>query len=779
MRDFGGILDRAATCRIPPMERAKLMSAVRIACLPVLAAGLLAGAALADDAPPNSDTLGEIVVTATKRETTLQETPISITAESGDELIGRGVPDIATLAASIPGVSLQSVGPGRTNFNIRGLSDTGGSSPTVGFYLDDVPVSPPTSALSAAGKSELSPDLYDLERVEVLRGPQGTLYGAGSEGGTIRLLTNQPNLEKFDASGQLILGGTEGGGFNHGVNAMLNLPLVEHEAALRLVLTDRYDSGYIDRIVVSPYPAYTDNNTVRGDVADAPVLANFSDVNYTHTQAMRATLLWQPSSELSITPAVFLQKITQGGQNSIDVPPGNYAHYQAGNIPESFEEDFEVYSLKIKYDFGWATLQSTTSELHVHLLNVEDVSEQWYGVFLPYGSPFLTSGNASEEHEQNQFSEEVRLASNKGGSLDWILGAFYNDFNDQLTYTEGSSQLIPYDGASVVFDDSEPDHLQQSALFGEATYAIIPDVKVTAGLRYFHYGFDYTQNYSGLATAPPYVSSGSTSASGFTPKIGITYLPTQDLTLFADAAKGFRPGSANLPIPPSFCGVDLQTLGVSTYRPDSVWSYELGEKARLMDGQVGIRSSIYYIKWSDVQQNIPLACGYGYTANAGTAVSKGGEFELDARVTRDLTLHASLGYTDAAITEAAPDSVLPVGSPLADVPKWTASSSLEYSHPLSEQYALTAMVEDQYVGSEFDPSAEPYPVSTRPSYSILNARIGVERDRLSAHLFVDNALNREAIVGFDRSEAQNSPQYAREIPTRPRTFGLDVQYHLK
>ncbi len=779
MRNVGGILCGVSTCRFPSIEPAKLMNAARVAGLSVLAAGWLAGAAHAEDAPPNSDTLGEIVVTATKRETTLQETPISITAQTGDELIGRGVPDIATLAASIPGVSFQSVGPGRTNFNIRGLSDTGGSSPTVGFYLDDVPVSPPTSALSAAGKSELSPDLYDLERVEVLRGPQGTLYGAGSEGGTIRLLTNQPNPEKFDASGQIILGGTEGGGFNHGINGMLNLPLIDHELALRLVLTDRYDSGYIDRIVVSPYPQYTNNNTVRGDVADAPVAAKFSDVNYTHTQALRATLLWQPGSDLSVTPAVFLQKITQGGQNSIDVPPGNYAHYQAGNIPESFEEDFEVYSLKVRYDFGWATLQSTSSQLHVHLLNVEDVSEQWYGVFLPYGSPFLTTGDASEEHEQNQFSEEVRLASNKGGSLDWILGAFYNDFNDQLNYSEGSSGLIPYDGAPVVFDDSEPDHLQQSALFGEATYAIVPDLKVTAGLRYFHYGFDYTQNYSGLATAPPYVSSGSTSASGFTPKIGITYLPTQDLTLFADAAKGFRPGSANLPIPPSFCGVDLQSLGANTYRPDSVWSYELGEKARLMEGQVGIRSSIYYIKWSDVQQNIPLACGYGYTANAGTAVSKGGEFELDARVTHDLTLHASLGYTDAAITAAAPGSVLPVGSPLADVPKWTASSSLEYSHPLTGQYALTARVEDQYVGSEFDPSAEPYPVSTRPSYSILNARLGVERDRVSAYLFVDNALNRDAIVGFDRSEAQNSPQYARQIPTRPRTFGLDVQYHLK
>src|ERR1700677_5033645 len=241
MRNVGGILCGVSTCRFPSIEPAKLMNAARTAGMSALAAGLLAGSALADDAPPNSDTLGEIVVTATKRETTLQETPISITAETGDDLIGRGVPDIATLAGSIPGVSFQSVGPGRTNFNIRGLSDTGGSSPTVGFYLDDVPVSPPTSALSAAGKSEISPDLYDLERVEVLRGPQGTLYGAGSEGGTIRLLTNQPKLDTFEASGQSILGGTEGGGLNYAQHGMVNLPLIDQVLALRLVLTEKYD----------------------------------------------------------------------------------------------------------------------------------------------------------------------------------------------------------------------------------------------------------------------------------------------------------------------------------------------------------------------------------------------------------------------------------------------------------------------------------------------------------------------------------------------------------
>jgi len=773
MTYLGGLLVRSIKCiarwRHSPVRVSGLLAAS--------AAMLITGAAAAADGTPNTDSLAEIVVTATKRSTTLQETPISITATSGDELIQHGVPDISSLASAVPGVSIQSVGPGRTNFNIRGLSDTGGASPTVGFYLDDIPITPSTSAISAASKSEISPDLYDLERVEVLRGPQGTLYGAGSEGGTIRLLTNQPKLDAFEASGQSILGGTEGGGLNYAQHGMVNLPLIDQVLALRMVLTEKYDSGYIDRIVISPYPAYTDNNTQRGDVANAPVLRKYSDVNYAQTQGARVVLLWEPSSDLTITPTIFLQRINQGGQNSIDVPPGTFAHYQAGDIPESFEEDFEVYSLKVKYDFGAATLQSTTSEMHTHLYNQEDVDEQWYGVFLPYGSPFLTQGDAWEDHEQRQLSEELRLTSNKGGSLDWIVGAFYNNFNDTITFNESSAGLIPYDGASAVFIDNEPDHQRQEALFGEATYAFLPTLKLNVGLRYFHYEYDYTQTYSGLATAPPYVASGTTVASGFTPKIGLTYLPSEDLTLYADAAKGFRPGAANLPIPPSFCGVDLATLGVSTFQPDSVWSYEVGEKARLLEGWVGVRSSIYYIDWRNIQQNIPLPCGYGYTANAGGASSKGGELEIDAKLTRDLTVHGSFGYTDARITSASFAAALPVGSPLANVPKWTLDSSLENNTPLGNGFAFSARVEDQYVDSEYDPSAEPYPVNHRPAYNIVNLRAGLERRDISAYVFADNVINMVGFVGFDRSEAQNSPQYAREIPIRPLTFGIDLQYH--
>jgi iron complex outermembrane recepter protein len=727
---------------------------------------------------PASPQLEEIIVTATKRTSTLQETPISITAVTGEGLLARGVSDINTLMDQTPGVSFQTLGPGRTNFNIRGLSDAGGSSPTVGFYLDDVPITPATSVNTAAGKSEISPDLYDLQRIEVLRGPQGTLYGAGSEGGTIRLLANQPKLNEFEASGQVILSNTDhSNGVNHTENGMVNLPLIDQHLALRLVVSDKFDDGYIDRVVVSPFPQYTNGFTQRGEVAAAPVQKVYDDVNTAHTTAVRALLLWEPIENLTVTPSIVTQKVYQGGQNSIDLPPGNFAHYQPGDIPEQYNERIDLYALTVKFKLGSVQMQSTTSQMYINTLNVEDVWEQLSGSIVPSGSPFLTQGNAYEQHRQRQLSEELRFSSSEDQALQWIVGGFYNDFKDASNFQEISSQLSPYYGEANLYTDYEPDHLKQSAVFGEATYAILPTLKATAGARYFHYDFDFLQNDSGIVTAPPFLSTGSAAATGTTPKVGLSYLPTTNLTVFANVAKGFRPGSANLPIPPVYCGVDLQGLGATTYKPDSVWSYEIGEKARMLDGAVGLRTSAYYINWKDIQQAVPLACGYAYTTNAGAASSKGGELELDAKLTQTLALHESLGYTDAKITSSSADSAIEVGSPLANVPRWTIYTGLENLSPLANGWKLGMRADDEYTGSEFDPNAQPYPLNRRGGYNIFNARMGVEGHDFTAYVFASNLLNKVAYLGFDRSEAVNSPIFARVIPTVPRTIGLDVQVH--
>src|SRR6266478_6520915 len=256
----------------------------------------LTGTVWAQLAPPSQE-LQEIVVTAEKRESTVQKTPISITAISGADLQASGLSDFTSVAQQVPGVSFKTSGPGQTEFEMRGLTSTGGESPTVGFYLDDAVLTP--AAMAQNGKTVIDPSLFDLNRVEVLRGPQGTLYGAGSMGGTIKLVTNQPDPRAFASNLEVIGSGTSGGGFNHTENLMLNVPLLQDVVALRLVGTDKRIDGWIDLVVLSPFPIEVNNSTARGNVAAAPAVALFPRSNLEELRGGRASLLAQPNDRFS------------------------------------------------------------------------------------------------------------------------------------------------------------------------------------------------------------------------------------------------------------------------------------------------------------------------------------------------------------------------------------------------------------------------------------------------------------------------------------------------
>ncbi|HLY56524.1 MAG TPA: TonB-dependent receptor plug domain-containing protein, partial [Stellaceae bacterium] len=296
----------------------------------VFAAGALAQQAGAG----NSGQIEEVVVTASKRASTVQDTPISVTAITGEDILDRGITDFNAIAQSTPGVSMKTSGPGQTELEMRGLTSSGGDSPTVGFYLDDTPLTAPS--FSSNGKVVIDPSLYDLNRVEVLRGPQGTLYGSGSMGGTIKLITNQPDPDKFDATVQTIDSGAVGGGFNHGENVMLNLPLVDGVLALRVVGSEAYTSGWIDRIVLAPgdFPLAIDGGAARGNVQAAPVAADHKDVNDEELLGTRVSLAWKATDRLTITPAIFWQRTTQDGPSLFDSNPGTPAHYEVYDIAE-------------------------------------------------------------------------------------------------------------------------------------------------------------------------------------------------------------------------------------------------------------------------------------------------------------------------------------------------------------------------------------------------------------------------------------------------------------
>jgi iron complex outermembrane receptor protein len=731
------------------------------------------------DVSSPSTGLEEIVVTAERRAGTVQSTPISITAVSGEELQARGVSSVGELGAETPGISEHNSGPGQTEYEIRGISSSGGSYPTVGFYLDDVPLTPAAQGLE--GKVVIDPNLYDLNRVEILRGPQGTLYGSSSMGGTIRLITNQPDTHAFAASGQVTGSDTWDGGPNYGVNVMVNVPLIDDHLAVRVVGTDTYTSGWIDRIVLNPFPLPTAGGFSRGNVLAAPVEADHHDVNWERLEGARASVLWLPVDGLTITPTVLYQKITQGGPNYFDVPPGiSYeAHYEPFDVNEPYSDTFKLYTLPIKYDFGSVEIQSISAyydrntDLNQDTSEIgQDFLEALIGV---PGVSYVAAGplTSYETDHTTQKSEELRLSSTGSGPLQWVIGGFYENYDAHTvigTTTPGPIVATLF-GAPSYFNLAFQNILKQYAGFGEASYLLGP-FRATAGLRYYSYqGTQYLTQSGGLVTGagPPTSATTPSSASGTNPKVNLAYEPDKDLTVYVQAAKGFRPGGVNSPAPVTCPKNALQ------YDPDGLWSYELGEKARLFDNRLVINSAVYYEDWTDIQQLFTEKCGVVVTSNAGTAHVYGGELEATFKVTPEITLSNGLALTHAFIADAPPGSAFKPGERVQNVPNATNTTSISYTRPVMANYDLVFRATNVYTGSSTDPSWTP--ITEIPSRDIANLRLGlVGQNRVSVFLFVDNVTDKRAYLNDPEEIFTFVPAMNRATTNQPRTIGLQLSY---
>jgi outer membrane receptor protein involved in Fe transport len=779
------IFDRAATKHASIRKIALCAGASTLA---LAAATLPAKHAAAQQAPDQKTKIEEVVVTAEKRSASVQKTPISITAITGKELQAAGITNVLNLAEQVPGISFKTGGPGQTELEMRGLNSAGGNSPTVGFYVDETPIT--TFAYATSGKVVIDPDLYDLNRVEVLRGPQGTLYGGGSMGGTIRLITNQPVLNTYQGSLEAIGSGTQGGGPNGGFNLMANLPLVQDKAALRIVATDMYQSGWIDRIVLDPFPLPNNGGLTRGDVTSAPVSSQKDGVNWEHLQSARASLLVQPNENLTITPMGMFQTINSGGQSLVDVPPATEAHYEPFNDPEPIRDQFWLASLNIKYDLGWAQLVSTTAHWHHFLSQVQDGSEVLQDVLALPGYSVADGGIGNDPWTENdsasQTSEEIRLASTGDGRFQWLAGFFYDDVASTTEQYSVDPDAVPALGIATLFHELVAQTFEQKAVFGEASYQILPTVKFTAGLRY--YDFDNTFNTTEYGFFGPYgtLQPGSSVTNehdqGINPKFNLSFTPDPNLTLYATAAKGFRPGGGNEIVPTTgteegqACAASLAALGKTSnpagYAPDSLWNYELGEKARFFDGRVTVNSAVYYEDWSQIQRNVTLSCGYIYTDNAGRANIYGGEVEVNGRVTNELTLNANFAYTDATYAANSLEAGVTKGQVLPDVPRVTTSQSVIWRHDLSDTYTLVARATNSYIDSRQDVT---YYIDTLPSYDTVGGRVGLTSKKgWTAYFFIDNANNSHALLSAINSQVLNVPTLTRDSTLRPRTFGIDL-----
>lgn len=765
------------------------------------AVALMTSAAWAQQIQPSGGQapgLEEVVVTATKRSTPLQETPISITAVTGEELIDRGIGNFTNLAQETPGISMKTNGPGQTEFEMRGLDSYGGSSPTVGFYIDDVPLSPP--ALGFVGKTVVDPNLYDLNRVEVLRGPQGTLYGAGSMGGTIKLITNQPDTTGHHCGAETILSGTDGGGFNHTENAMANIPLIDNKLAVRAVLTESGISGWIDRIVVSPFPVATMSNgvPVRGNVVAAPAQKDHQGVNSTEAHGARISALYTPTNRLTIGTTFFTQRIAQGGANSFDTSPGiNYgdilAHYEAFDVKEPYVDSFTMWTVNANYKFDDFDVVSVSSNWSRRGSTRQDGTEV-LGTYLglsSYGTP-ATGGEGVIDwltvDKTRQLSEELRVASTGNGPLQWLAGLFYSGFHStfhQEAYNSAMADLRNPVPAILGSNDpylitaQQPATIQQKAVFGEVTYTVVDALKMTVGARYFEYNSKIPTSENGaFYGGENQISFAQGKDHGLDPKFNISYDVGKDLMLYGTAERGFRPGGGNVPVAANSpigqaCAEAFKTTPQpDTYRPDTVWSYEVGEKYKL-GNSLTIDGALYHERWAGVQQTISLPCGDLFIANAGTAVVNGGELETKWFATRNLLLSGTYGYSQSILTENVPNAGEFKGQRTLDTPLMTASGALTYFFDVNADWQ--ASIRGSYDWT--DGLAENKvltPTGRIPAHGFANLRATMFNDRWTVAAFIDNLTNKHAEMEAAATIVAPIPTLYRMVTNQPRTAGIDV-----
>ncbi len=787
-----------------------------------------------------SDQLGEVVVTATKRSSTVQETAASITAVSAEDIADRGLVDFNSLATSVPGIAMRTSGPGQTEFEMRGLNSSGGNTSMVGFYLDETPLSAPASA--QLGKVVIDPNLYDLSRVEVLRGPQGTLYGASSMGGTVKVVPNAPQLGTFAASGEEVISHTwSGGGMNNTVNGMLNLPLGD-TAALRVVASNTQDSGWIERRVIQDGAVAVDAGTFPAvsrpsNFYTAPLQSEIDGANTTTISSVRASILWKVSDNLTISPMVMWQLTEQGAPNAVDVnglptnptAPSTNAHWEAYDTPEPQRDRFTLGSLKIEYALPAFTITSATGYWNRGTIVSQDGSEEnASAIGLPVydaGSPSNPTGlgptgpapngpGVTEKDYTSQVSEELRLTSSGSGPLQWILGYFYQDLRSEWDMWSIAPQATPVLGGPNLYVDYQPQVITQNSEFGELSYQLTSDFKATVGLRHYHYSLSQTNTEWGAFTVyafqgntVPYNTSASNEASGTDPKFDLSYKFSKDLMVYATASKGFRLGGVNQPIPVASsnnstnsvligneCGLQAKLLNQacnpnillqapSTFASDSVWNYEIGEKAAFLDRHLILNVSGYYERWTNPQVATNLA-GFGITANGGDARIYGLEAQLQALLAREWDATVNFGYTNAQFSEDSAITGYPNGTAIPDTPKETASAQLRWKHPLNNDLSLHAALDVNYVGSRTD---APYGVTitlwnidqylvTLPSYTTANLRVGLSSDNWTATLFVNNLTNKEALLDPQPQINLQTEAFGRFIVNQPLTVGLDFTF---
>lgn len=741
-----------------------------VTCLALIAQG--ASAAEAEDSSANaSENQNDIIVTALKRETRLQDTPASITSLSNESLRQASLESANDLVRAVPSLTITDQGPGQRRVTLRGIRSAGDAQ--VGIYYDEMALAGPPGTTSDPGGSQSDFKLFDLERVEVLRGPQGTLYGAGSVGGAIRLVTRKPGFELggvVDAS----VTTTKNGGEGYQLNAALNLPIVQDVLAVRGVYFRRQNDGWVD----NPGLGLTGINMERSD--GGRILVRFI-----------------PTAGLTIDGAAHFL-FTKGGASTWSPSAGRYNAVNASQVP--YEDKQRLYNITARAELGFADLIATTSYQDRDTLVTRDptplfrsfkgsaanCTTHFAAAFCatPAGvASFnayvdsLTPAIYYQPQSVKDWTSEVRLQSSNPGWFQWTIGGFYED-RDAKVLSE-ARRTNPADGTQIagatpLLQRHVVDNLKQKAAFGEVSVTPVPALTLTGGLRYYEYdktvGGDTTIGLDILRTARAPFSYFKSHASGWLYKANVSWKPTRDLLVYGQVATGYRAGGVN------------QVLGLAaalTYDPDKLTTYEGGIKSSFADSALVLNVSGYITDWTDMQVSINSG-SFLYLGNAGAARIKGIEAEAVVTPIDGLTFNLNAVFTSAKLTQnQVPDGVTPLattaraGDRIPFIAPQTFSAAGTYEWALGNSGWRGLVRGDvSYVGkshADFRPNAIGY--RQLGDYVLTNARIGAKTDRYGIYLFVNNAFNTIA-----RTAAGNTLGGTIETVTTvpPQTIGLNL-----
>lgn len=691
--------------------------------------------------------LDVIVVTAQKRSERLIDTPQSVTSLSATDLAKLNATQFVDFANTVPGLQFTTLGAGYTTISLRGVTSGSDTGPTVGIYVDEVPYGSSSAFNQSVGRA-LDAALFDIDRVEVLRGPQGTLYGASSMGGVLKYVTAAPRLDIMEGSVQAGLFDTRHGGTSYNGAAVVNLPVVADTVAVRTSGFYSRDGGFND-------------NSGRDQ----------TDADRSEVYGGRIDMLAQVNDDLSVRITGFTQDIQRDGARysdySLDGTPVAGELEQNHPLPELFNSKFRLVSGTIDYDLDFADLTSITSYQYSKSDLFTDISAVYVPLLPLFGVDAGGAGTRSY-NETEKFTQEIRLASKQDQSLQWLLGAFYT--YEDSTLFQAIDTFDP-NLVKLAFNLGQveiPSTYQEYAVFGNVTYNLTDKLNVTGGLRYAHNDQSFEQIGSGLliGSAPQAKSSEDV----------VTYLAnaqykfSRDATAYARFATGYRPGGPNFLIRDAASG-DL--LAPTTFESDSLKSYEFGFKAQTPDRSFEVDLSAFYIDWTNIQI-ITAVQGLSANLNAGSAHIKGAELSFIARPSTDLTVTGAFAYNDSEIGEDNPSIGAAKGDRLPNVPKFTAT--------LSADYVFTANAAQPFVGAtlryvsdrnaSFDQSVG-FPQYELPEYTSVDLRTGLFIGPVKGQIFVRNLFDERGQLSANTSLA---PAGASVLTTliQPRTFGLSA-----